>query len=356
MAGALGLEGAAMTADLKLLQHLLDDPNGFDFFQAVSLLEQLLPDRAPVGEFADPSDEAVRFDTPSSVGFPASSIQALMAGDESNPARMTVNFMGLTGPQGTLPLDYSLYSASRIRAGDRALKEFFGMFEHRMISLFYRAWTRSHASVRHADGAERDWLTSYMLNVVGLGTPGLQTRLPLPDEALVYFAGLLALPSRPAAALEQMVSDYWHVPVQVEQFIGAWYPLEKRSQTALGESFMMGDALGSGEGGLGAGAVAGDEVWDQQGRVRLRIGPLTRRQYERFLPGGEAHEGLRAITRFFGNDQFDFEVQLVLARDEAPECRLDADETPLQLGWCTWLRTTPLDRDPDDAIFTLQSA
>ena len=60
------------------------------------------------------------------------------------------------------------------------------------------------------------------------------------------------------------------------------------------------------------------------------------------------------MTRFFGNDQFDFEVQLVLAREEAPQCRLDPDDTPLQLGWGTWLRTAPLDRDPDDAIFMLQ--
>jgi type VI secretion system protein ImpH len=350
MAGAFRLENAAMTADAKLLNRLLDNPNGFDFFQAVSLLERLLPDRAAVGEFADPSDEVVRFDTPSTVGFPASAIQAMKDAEDDGPTAMTVNFMGLTGPQGTLPLDYTLYTAGRVRAGDRAMKDFLGMFEHRMISLFYRAWAKTHATVGHANGADRDWLTRYLLNVVGLGTPGLQARLKLPDEALVYFAGLLALPSRPAAALEQLVGDYWGVPVQVEQFVGAWYPLERRAQTSLGET-----SLGAVEGGLGFGAVAGDEVWDQQGRVRLRIGPLTRRQYDRFLPGGEAHEALRAVTRFFGNDQFDFEVQLVLARDEAPQCRLDADDAPLALGWCTWLRTAPLDRDPDDAVFTLQS-
>jgi type VI secretion system protein ImpH len=124
--------------------------------------------------------------------------------------------------------------------------------------------------------------------------------------------------------------------------VGAWYPLTRAAQTALG------DELGT----LGGGAVAGDEVWDQQGRVRVRIGPLTRRRYDEFLPGGASHEALRALTRFFGNDQFDFEIQLVLARDEAPAFRL-GDDVPLPLGWCTWLRTAPLDHDPDDALFTL---
>jgi type VI secretion system protein ImpH len=345
-----------MTIDPKLLGPLLDEPQVFDFFQAVSLLEQLRPKRAPVGGFGNPNDEVVRFATPTGVSFPASEIASLEDSKYDEPARMTVNFLGLTGPQGLLPLEYSLYIARRVRAGDRAMKDFLGLFEHRIISLFYRAWTKSHAAVRFqgaTDGSgpsedqaaapvERDSLTSQLLAIVGLDSPALASRLDIPDESLLYYAGLLSMPSRSATALEQLVSDYFDVPCEVEQFVGAWYPLDRSAQTALGEG-----------GALGDGAVAGDEVWDQQGRVRVRIGPLTRRRYDEFLPGGELHEALRSLTRFFANDQFDFEIQLVLARDEAPPCRLDADTDPLPLGWCTWLRTTPLDRDPDDALFAL---
>lgn len=344
-----------MTIDPKLLGRLLDDPRGFDFFQAVSLLEQLRAERSPVGEFGDPGDEVVRFATPTSVAFPPTEIAALEDGSADRPARMTVNFLGLTGPQGALPLDYSLYMANRVRAGDRAMKDFLGIFDHRVISLFYRAWAKSHAAVRFQGvpreepgeasdvPSEHDALTAQLLALFGLDSPGLGHRLPIPDESLIYYAGLLSAPSRSAVALEQLVSDYFDVPCEVEQFVGAWYPLGRREQTALGDD----------EGFLGGGAVAGDEVWDQQGRVRVRIGPLPRRRYDEFLPGGPLHEALRALTRFFANDQFDFEIQLVLARDEAPACRLDADSDPLPLGWCTWLRTTPLERDPDDALFAL---
>ncbi len=341
-----------MTADPKLLNRLLDAPEHHDFFQAVSLLEQLLPERAPVGEFADPGDEVVRFETSAGIAFPASAIQSLEEKRSDDPLRMVVNFLGLTGPQGVMPLDYSLYVAQRIRAGDRTIKDFLGLFDHRMLSLFYRAWTKTHPGIGFGTRDGRDWLTRYLLNIVGLGTPGLQDRLGISDELLLYFAGLLALPTRSATALEQLVSDSFGVPVEVEQFVGAWYPLDRRAQTALGETVVGPGQLGS-EGSLGYGAVAGDEVWDQQGRVRLRIGPLTRAQYDRFLPGGPSSESLRALTRFYGNDQFDFEVQLVLARDDAPAFQLDGDDVPLPLGWCTWLRTGPLDRDPDDARFLL---
>ena len=339
-------------ADPKLLGPLLDEPQSFEFFQAVRLLEQLHPERAPVGEFAAPADEVVRFATPSGVGFPSSEIRSLTSPGGDDPAHMTVNFFGLTGPQGVLPLDYSLYAAARVRAGDHALKDFLGLFEHRLISLFYRAWAKSHPAaargpssrdIASGDVTRQEWLTTQLLSIVGMDTPGLQGRLPLPDESLLYYCGLLSLPTRPASALEQLVADYFDVPCIVEQFVGAWYPLSRASQTALGEQL----------GGLGAGAVAGDEVWDQQGRVRVRIGPLSRVRYDEFLPGGESHEALRALTRFFGNDEFEFEIVLVLARDEAPAFQLGGDEMPLPLGWLTWLRTAPLDRDPDDALFTL---
>jgi type VI secretion system protein ImpH len=337
----------------ELSRELFDEPQVFDFFQAVRLLEAMYPDRDPVGEFGEPGNEAVRFQTSARVGFPASQIQSLEQGGEGEPAHMTVNFLGLTGPQGMMPLEYSLYAAQRTRAGDHAMKDFLSLFDHRMISLFYRAWSRSRADValqprtdeREDLAQRRDWITRHLLDLTGLGTEAVRHKLPFDDTMLLHYVGLLALPSRPAAALEQLLADYFDVPVEVEQFIGAWYPLEASTQSALGEGGMRGS--------LGEGAVAGDEIWDQQARVRIRIGPLPRAAYDAFLPGGASHDALRALTRFFGNDQFDFEVQLVLARDDAPPLQLGDEETPIPLGWVTWLRGAPLDRDPDDAVFAL---
>jgi type VI secretion system protein ImpH len=337
-----------------LSRSLFAEPTAFDFFQAVRLLEELRPDRAPIGEFGEPGDEPVRFRTTMGIGFPASEINSLEQGEDGDPAVMEVNFLGLTGPQGLLPLEYSLYVAQRARSGDRALKDFLSIFDHRIVSLFYRAWARSRADVsllpprtEHGDSLaeRRDWLTRHLLELVGLGTPAVQGRLPFDDATLLHYVGLLALPSRPAAALEQLLRDYFDVNVEVEQFVGAWYPLDASTQSSLGDGG-MGAALGDG-------AVAGDEVWDQQSRVRIRIGPLARAQYDAFLPGGASHDALRALTRFFGNDQFDFEVQLVLARDDAPPLQLGADDATIPLGWTTWLRTAPLERDPDDAVFAL---
>jgi type VI secretion system protein ImpH len=224
------------------------------------------------------------------------------------------------------------------------MKEFLGIFDHRILSLFFRAWEKTHAGIAHGDPT-RDWLSNHLANLVGMSGDALRGRMPFADDVLLYYTGLFGLPTRPAAGLEQLLTDFFDVPVAIEQFVGAWYPLERATQSELGDEFGASAQLG-------LGAVAGDEIWDRQSRARIRIGPLTRRQYDEFLPGGSAYEPLRALVRLYTNDMIDFEIQLVLARDEVPPCRLGGDE-PLPLSWCTWLNTKPLGRNPDDTLFSM---
>ena len=323
-----------------------EDPTSFEFSQLVRLLQKMRPGRTPVGRFGDPRGELARFGANTSIAFPASEVQALRLEDETVPAAMTVNFIGLSGPLGVMPLTYSLMIAERERAKDLAPRAFVDMFNHRLTSLYYRAWEKYRFTVAHERG-EGDPLMRHLRDLVGVGTDELRERLPVPDETLVYYAGLLAPQSRPAAALEQLLTDYFQVPAVVEQFVGGWYPIERSTQCELGDELTVSTQLG-------LGAVAGDEIWDQQARIRVRLGPLTRAQYDRFLPTGDAYDPLQALLRFFGNDQFDFDLQLVLDRDEAPEVILGADESAATpLGWCSWLKTAPLDRDPDETVLTL---
>jgi type VI secretion system protein ImpH len=343
----MGTEGRMETPVVVqpyLEEQLWKSPTSFGFFQAVRVLERLLPERRPVGLFADPFAEVVRFAVNPDTAFPASEIQALERND-GGPPRLTVNFMGLTGPEGVLPYDYSLLITERLRHRDRTLRDFFDIFHHRIISLFYRAWEKYRFAVSH-ERDQRDRLTQHLKDLIGCGVTALQERLEIRDEALVFYAGLFGPQQRSAAALQQLIADYFGVPCEVEQFVGAWYSLSATTQCTLGDE---GDASEQ----LGWGAVAGQEVWDPQARVRLRLGPLSRSQYDQFLPTGEAYRPLQTLTRFFCGDQLDFEVQLILARDEVPACTLGADAPGVPLAWCTWMRTRAVSRDPDDTILTL---
>jgi type VI secretion system protein ImpH len=120
--------------------------------------------------------------------------------------------------------------------------------------------------------------------------------------------------------------------------------VDEGGQCALDEE---GDA-----GRLGLGVI-GEEAWDPQARVRLRLGPLTRAQFDAFLPGGAAHAPLCALARLYADDQVGVDAQLVLAREEVPPCVLGAVEAPSALGRGTWLSSRPFARDPDETTFRL---
>lgn len=328
-----------------LAERLEKEPFVFRFFQAVRLLERLSPQREPVGRFARPEKEAVRFTTNPSLSFPASEIQALEFA-EGQPPRMAVNFMGLTGPLGVLPIWYTNLVRDRLKARDTTLPEFLSMFDHRMISLFFHAWEKYRFSISYERGS-REGLTRCLADIVGLGTAGLENRQNVPDDSLLFYAGLLSQKPRSAQNLAQILSDYFDVPVEIEQFVGAWYRLAPVNLCHMDERPDYSEQVG-------LGAVVGDEMWDQHSRARIKIGPLDAERYLDFLPNGSAFEPLKALTKFYSNGEVDFEAQLILRKDEVPPCTLGAaDPTAPQLGWMTWMKTAPMGRHPGDTILEL---
>jgi type VI secretion system protein ImpH len=183
-----------------------------------------------------------------------------------------------------------------------------------------------------------------------LGTEGLRDRQAVSDDTLVYYAGLLAQRPRSAQALQQILADFFNVPVQIEQFAGGWYRLDPQTQCRLSEGNSESEELGFG-------AVVGDEVWNQQSKVRVVLGPLTLERYTEFLPGGRSWEPLQAWVRFFSNDEWDFEVKLILERQQVPACTLGVEgASGPQLGWVSWVKSVPFSRDPDDTVLALKAA
>ncbi|MCC6343859.1 MAG: type VI secretion system baseplate subunit TssG [Bryobacterales bacterium] len=320
-------------------------PWEFQFFQCVRWLQRIETGRGQIGKFYPPSREVLRFHANPSTAFPPSQIHGIEWPGEGAIA-LTVNFMGLFGPMGVLPLYYSQYIMARLRTKDGGIAAFLDMFNHRMISLFYAAWEKYRFYVSYERG-ERDRLSQYLMDLIGLGTKGLQRRQDVRDDSLLFYSGLLSLLPRSALALEQILSDYFDVPIEVEQFVGAWYPLEPNSICR----FQRGDSYAE---QLGVGVVVGDEVWDPQSGIRVRVGPLTLRQYLDFLPNGTAYKPLKAITRFFSNGELSFEAQLVLRREEVPSCELGMlGEAGPRLGWVTWAKNVPMQRDPSETVFKI---
>ena len=322
----------------------------FDFFQAVRVLERLYPDRQPVGRNALPGDEVVRFQAHNTLSFPPSSIHQITPEDgEEAPVQMTVAFMGLTGPLGVLPRHYTELVIERIRHKDYALRDFFDLLNHRLISLFYRAWEKYHFTVAYEQAASKDAeydpFSLHLFDLIGMGTDGLRGRLAVGDEILLFYAGLLAQRPRASSTLAGLLQDYFTVPVTIKQFVGQWLLLVPEQRTRLG----VGDASHA----LGEGAVAGSHVWDQQAKFTVRVGPLSLEAFCQLLPSGSEFRPCVQLTRFVAGQEYDFDIQLVLRAGEVPCCQLgDTGELAPRLGWSTWLKTVEFTHDADDTILS----
>jgi type VI secretion system protein ImpH len=327
-------------------------PYEFEFFQAVRLMERVFPNRAPVGRFVSPGREVVRFAAHASFPFPASQIQRIDwpsggAADKDLPPggapRLVINFMGLAGPSGVLPLYYTELIVERIRQKDRAMLGFLDIFNHRMVSLFYQAWEKYRFTIAYERG-ERDRFSHHLMDLIGIGTKRLENRLAVRDDSLLFYAGMLSLHSRSAAVLERIMGDYFEVPVEVEQFVGAWQRLGESDLCRFDRGLSVSEQLGGG-------AIVGDEIWNQQSGVRIKLGPLGLSQYLDFLPSGTAYEPLRSLAKFASRDEIDFEIQLILKKEEVPGCELGLEDAVApRLGWTSWAKTRPLQRDASDTI------
>jgi type VI secretion system protein ImpH len=330
---------------LPLDQRLFEHPYEYDFFQAVRLLHLILNDRTGVGRIAKPDEEPVRFQVRQSMEFAPSALYSIS--EEADPPRMAVAFLGLTGVQGILPHHYTEHILARAQAKDFAMAEFFDLFNHRIISLFYRAWEKHRLPVRFQLSAakqEMDEFSQYLFDWIGLGTAGLRGRMAVRDQALLRYAGLIGQKPAAASVLEGILRDYFGVPAEIQEFEGGWYPLSEDDRCNMAEETLRNQ--------LGEGAIAGDAVWDPQSRFRVRLGPLRLITFLAFLPDGHATEELRDLVSFYIGTVLQFDLQLVLMAEEVPWSRLgDESAAGPRIGWCCWLKTEEFANDTGDAVF-----
>jgi type VI secretion system protein ImpH len=252
-----------------------------------------------------------------------------------------------------------------------ALRDWLDLFNHRLVSLFFRAWEKYRFYIPFERGEyalrEPDAFTRCLLSLVGLGMPTLRDRLRvacLPasesrgeprvlgcvdDLALLRFGGFLSHRPRPAVSLEALLQTYLQLPVQVQQFQGQWLQLDPASQTSLG-----GQNLGA----MGRNVVVGDRIWDVQGRIRIRLGPLGYQRFAEFLPDRSPvpeRKGIYLIAhlvRLYVGPEVDVEFQLILRAEDVPQCQLgEAPGMGARLGWNTWSRGLPAARHADEAVF-----
>ena len=354
------MASAHRTSNSSLIGRLAAEPWKYRFFQAVRLLErrkarqahgQWPNGTAAVGEEADPRQRIVRFRAATRLSFPACEIDTVVE-ESSEPAAMTVTFLGLSGPSSVLPLHYGVTVWRQLRNRNSALRDFFDLFNDRLVAFFYRAWAKYRVpiSVERNAGDGQDGATQTLRALIGFGTDHLLGRTEIPEHSLLHYSGLLSHFPRNAAGLAALLSDYFRLPIRVEPFDGRWLSLPREERTRI-----SGDDLGAGcFARLSVDAAIGDSYWDAQSSFTIEIGPVNYTAFSTFMPNGSELRRLADLARLYVNPDLGFRVELCLMRNEVPRIELGRNIAvePL-LGWNTWLRHDPLIEDPRDASYRL---
>jgi type VI secretion system protein ImpH len=318
----------------SLTQRLQQKPYELDFFQAVRRLECAHPELPRVGRAQRPQGDLVRFSQNVSLAFSGCSVQAFYEATSEHPRRMMVNFLGLLGTNGPMPLSITEYVYDRLHnCRDRTLASFLDIFNHRMICLFYRAWACTRQTASYDRQAE-DKFASYVGSLFGIGDDSFRNRDAIPDGAKFHFSGRLVCHSRNAEGLKQILQSYFALTAGIEEFVGQWIELPEEYRCRLGKSVESSK--------LGSTLVVGSRFWECQQKFRIKFGPMGFRDYQRLLPGGDSVRRIAAWVRNYVGDEFNWELQLILRRQEVPAIHLGKTG---QLGWSTWLGSKRFEED-----------
>jgi len=354
-------------SSISVIDSLIENPYRFEFFQAVRVLEKSFINK---GIKTGLAGERICFRNSLTLSFPPSEIELftryskvvepddLPGGDSEQVAvpeqfdtyEITPTFIGLTGPMGAMPRHYTEQLIERESLHrDRAARAFLDVFSNRMVAMFYEAWKKYRLPVQYEQD-RKNRFTPLLLALTGCNQDQVRLQLQdgnkdIYDESIAHYAGILR--QRPVSAwnVRNVLSDYFKIQIEIEQFVGRWFLIPPDQRTSLSGTYAE----------LGVSSFCGERVWQRQTRLRILIGPMSRQQFMSFLPYGKSARSLSRLLALSLGLSFEYEVRLLLKKEDIFSAQLGNLQQPARLGWDTFLQTHPANQDSDDAMYEVEA-
>ena len=298
----------------------------YSLFQAVMQVIQRLRVEYPTLD-DDALYDRLEFQANPGLGFPAHDIDRLEFFVEHGQvrARLRLNVLGLCGAGSPLPAFYGEQALDDGSSG-KATRDFLDLFHHRLQRLMLPIWRKYRYRARFQSGA-RDAFSEQMFALIGLRGQQIRTTAQVDCKRLLAYLGLLGLRAHSAALIETVLRYYFkHNHVFIEQWVERTVEIAESQRNRLGGANSV----------LGHDQVLGSRVADRSGKFRVHVQGLGWGRFHGFLPTGADYPLLCSLVRLTARDPLEYDVRLVLAKDEIRPLHL-GEHNVCRLGWTSWL-------------------
>lgn len=261
-----------------------------------------------VGHDGWPKQELVRFRTSQHLGFAGQDVvEAKVRRSPDGPLRseLMVDSLGLTGARSALPFHYTEMVLSQVKSRAPALRDFLDLFNHRLLSLFYRSWEKTQPAV-HQERNEEDVFSNILRSLTNAQ-----------DGWEIYYGAALARGARSATTIKAVLADLTNVPVEVRTFQGGWERLANEDQTLLpsrrspkGRHARLGEAM------------LGSRAWIADRGAQIVFHPKGRDQLQTLLPNGRYSAAISQLSRRLVSGHVQVRYRVVAAASDLVSVRL----------------------------------
>ncbi|WP_428943815.1 type VI secretion system baseplate subunit TssG [Pantoea sp. FN060301] len=283
------------------------------FYRFMQWLEQRCPQLPPIGSTSQISNDPVRLRPHPGMGFPASEFKGIeLNPDDSpdSPPTVRTTFLGLYGIDSPLPTAY-IDDITQQREGHEAVEHFLDIFNHRILTQFYRIWRKHHYPATFEPGGT-DNISQCLLGLVGLGIPGTANHLRTPLSRFLALPDILRQPGKTADGLRAVVR------VVTRNTQATIVPNHKR-RVEVPEPRLNNNCFLDGCSILGGWAI------DVNSTVEIRLYTENRDDARGWLPPHQPlFHDLLALLRVYLGWRYDARITLTLPRRLFPAPRLSA--------------------------------
>jgi len=277
----------------------------FNFYHFCQLIERATHSRLGTGR--TPESDPVRFRPNPHLGFPAGELKRTET-DPDNPAlppTVRTNFFGLYGVDSQLPTAI-IDDINQGRDGADAMATFLDIFNHRLMTQFYRIWKKYSYPATFEDGGT-DTISQSLMALAGIAHSQ-----DIPSSRLLAILPALLHPTHTAEGIAAVIrSQAPHTGVKVFPHHPVKMPVAKRARLSLRDGMT-----------LDRHPILGDETTVAGYCVRVELSTENPDETKGWMPDGQLKQDVMTLLRTYLGCDYDVRLWLTIPTRLLPVPRL----------------------------------